>query len=1010
MKKWTTTVTSSQVSLRKAISLRHGPLNEVECWAIISAAASSLGCSNEKFDYHKKPTIYSPENMMLKSNGSIKVSDESFTIGDEYLCPQILTDKKEIPSSEFERIAIYSLAKTIQSASKNAILSNKMENCLNQMMNGGKTANEVHSLASNELKRLVGSILSPEAKFIAQLCKCSLGSSSTSTLNQYRSRPLPSSPIVENNEIEFSRLDTSTSSEASTPPPALPPKRIHTEVVPEVPAKNTRAKTPKTFKRNPSRLYRVVEPLTKISMSPVPATKRCVGPEFFVMSEKSPITLDMTVHSRRDSISKRVTVVMISGQRIVVHVTPSSATAGEVLERSLQALDIKESSLFTLSTMNGLEEYLPLSTDTKLSKVAPSGWKDSTSFNDARCQSSSDSFALYLRFKFFPEDIDTSFKDPNNKHQFYLQCRRDFVQSQFRLSVNQALGLAAMALQVEFGDYNDDIHDGGEYFVLDHYLPREIIKEFGRKEAYAALSQLHKAYFGQSQSKAEVKFCKEIQKLSHYGFHFFTVYENKKIRDGKRLVGIHNQGIFLFDKSFTASAHTVFASYLWNQIVRIQFDKSHFHLVVKSERPTENTKYKFYLPIDIQAKVMFDLSAAHHQRHNQMRYSSSNKTSEADVTAVINYKEPSMSGIRSLKNRILSKRQLSQRKLYTKPATTTEVEKPNSTQQTSNNHQQLKRSTTLASTTVKRLTHYSSMANDLGINGILDTSNKENCTPDKNYRYKVYLEPDDDESSSNNRAQRMPLQEKPIRDFIETPLHRGVTSRRRISTIADHQKRRRSESANPTRRIAMGRLSQCGSQVTSTGMRMGTRISMSALHRERIRFTTDLSTLPPAPKKRNLDLDFDTMEVKSLPQRVLTTYQNVSFPPKPKPVLTKVGNEENNLLPQQNESLSDSLIERFDKMESDESSQPEREIVAVVLSKDSRGRLGVKITGTPSGIYIGDFDPSGVMVVEGRLKSGDRIIAVNGRSLENVSYNQTLELIKKSSKNVQFLVSQIKSS
>ncbi|CAB4068730.1 PTPN13 [Lepeophtheirus salmonis] len=447
--------------------------------------------------------------------------------------------------------------------------------------------------------------------------------------------------------------------------------------------------------------------------------------------------------------------------------------------------------------------------------------------------------------------------------------------------------------------------------------------------------------------KLKSNFCKEIQKLSHYGFHFFTVYENKKIRDGKRLVGIHTQGIFLFDKSFTASAHTVFASYLWNQIVRIQFDKSHFHLVVKSERPTENTKYKFYLPIDIQAKVMFDLSAAHHQ---------------PDVTAVINYKEPSMSGIRSLKNRILSKRQLSQRKLYTKPATTTEVEKPNSKQQTSNNHQQLKRSTTLASTTVKRLTHYSSMANDLGINGILDTSNKENCTPDKNYRYKVYLEPDDDESSSNNRAQRMPLSRK-------NP----------SGTLLKHPSTEESESANPTRRIAMGRLSQCGSQVTSTGMRMGTRISMSALHRERIRFTTDLSTLPPAPKKRNLDLDFDTMEVKSLPQR-------------------------------QNESLSDSLIERFDKMESDESSQPEREIVAVVLSKDSRGRLGVKITGTPSGIYIGDFDPSGVMVVEGRLKSGDRIIAVNGRSLENVSYNQTLELIKKSSKNVQFLVSQIKSS
>ena len=41
----------------------------------------------------------------------------------------------------------------------------------------------------------------------------------------------------------------------------------------------------KAPQRNPSRLYRIVKPLAEISIRPNPATNRCVGPEFFVMSE-----------------------------------------------------------------------------------------------------------------------------------------------------------------------------------------------------------------------------------------------------------------------------------------------------------------------------------------------------------------------------------------------------------------------------------------------------------------------------------------------------------------------------------------------------------------------------------------------------------------------------------------------------------------------------------------------------------------------------------------------------
>lgn len=93
-------------------------------------------------------------------------------------------------------------------------------------------------------------------------------------------------------------------------------------------------------------------------------------------------------------------------------------------------------------------------------------------------------------------------------------------------------------------------------------------------------------------------------------------------------------------------------------------------------------------------------------------------------------------------------------------------------------------------------------------------------------------------------------------------------------------------------------------------------------------------------------------------------------------------------------------------METDES-QPERQIVPVTVTKDSQGRLGLKVTGLSSGIYVEDFDLT--VRMEGQFKKGDRIVAINGRSLENVKYENALELMRNSaSQNVQFLVSQIK--
>ena len=67
------------------------------------------------------------------------------------------------------------------------------------------------------------------------------------------------------------------------------------------------------------------------------------------------------------------------------------------------------------------------------------------------------------------------------------------------------------------------------------------------------------------------------------------------------------------------------------------------------------------------------------------------------------------------------------------------------------------------------------------------------------------------------------------------------------------------------------------------------------------------------------------------------------------------------------ESLSMSLLERFDAMET-EAGEPERRIGTVVMQRDGKGRLGVKIGGAPSGVYVDRIDWDVATVVNGSLQ------------------------------------------
>ena len=64
------------------------------------------------------------------------------------------------------------------------------------------------------------------------------------------------------------------------------------------------------------------------------------------------------------------------------------------------------------------------------------------------------------------------------EHQYYLQLRRDLLEERVRCSEDQALTMAALALQAEFDDHNMS-RTRKNYFAVEHYLPPGILRRTG---------------------------------------------------------------------------------------------------------------------------------------------------------------------------------------------------------------------------------------------------------------------------------------------------------------------------------------------------------------------------------------------------------------------------------------------------------------------------------------------------------------------------------------------------
>ncbi|KAF5300403.1 hypothetical protein FQA39_LY02202 [Lamprigera yunnana] len=119
---------------------------------------------------------------------------------------------------------------------------------------------------------------------------------------------------------------------------------------------------------------------------------------------------------------------------------------------------------------------------------------------------------------------------------------------------------------------------------------------------------------------------------------------------------------------------------------------------------------------------------------------------------------------------------------------------------------------------------------------------------------------------------------------------------------------------------------------------------------------------------------------------------------------SSIKSNENQFLPNFQETLSESLIDKLNKF----SFAEECILYSVCIERDLKGSLGLQIMeGSDGKIYIQSIIPEGPAHLQGNIHIGDQIVAVNGRNLLSIKYSEALEMLKISGKRVEFVLSHI---
>nr|XP_048283185.1 tyrosine-protein phosphatase non-receptor type 13 isoform X3 [Myodes glareolus] len=390
------------------------------------------------------------------------------------------------------------------------------------------------------------------------------------------------------------------------------------------------------------------DPLREIALETAMTQRKLrnfFGPEFVKMTIEPFISLDLprsilNKKGKNEDHRRKVNIMLLSGQRLEL-TCDTKTVCKDVFDMVVAHIGLVEHHLFALATLKE-NEYFFVDPDLKLTKVAPEGWKE----EPKKKGKAAVDFTLFFRIKFFMDDVSL-IQHSLTCHQYYLQLRRDLLEERLHCDDEAALLLASLALQAEYGDYQPEIH-GVSYFRLEHYLPARVMEKLDVSYIKEELPKLHNTYAGASEKETELEFLKVCQRLTEYGVHLHRVHPEKKSQTGI-LLGVCSKGVLVFEVH--NGVRTLVLRFPWRETKKISFSKKKITL----QNTSDGIKHAFQTDSGKACQYLLHLCSSQHKFQLQMRARQSNQDAQ-DIGMTLPSSGNSSSQVLFKDNDILHKR------------------------------------------------------------------------------------------------------------------------------------------------------------------------------------------------------------------------------------------------------------------------------------------------------------------------------------------------------------------
>lgn len=268
--------------------------------------------------------------------------------------------------------------------------------------------------------------------------------------------------------------------------------------------------------------------------------------------------------TRRYTVSSKsclVARIQLLNNEFVEFTLSVESTGQESLEAVAQRLELREITYFSLWYYNKQNQRRWVDLEKPLKKQLDKHALEPT---------------VYFGVVFYVPSV-SQLQQEITRYQYYLQLKKDILEGNIPCTLEQAIQLAGLAVQADFGDF--DQYESQDFLQKFALLPVEWLQdEKVLEEATQKVALLHQKYRGLTAPDAETLYMQEVERMDGYGEESYPAKDSQGCDVS---VGACLEGVFVKHKS--GRPPVVFR---WHDIANMSHNKSFFALELANKEET----------------------------------------------------------------------------------------------------------------------------------------------------------------------------------------------------------------------------------------------------------------------------------------------------------------------------------------------------------------------------------------------------------------------------------------